>query len=149
MLMRSAKVKDCNILSNLAYKSKAYWGYTEDFLQQCKNDLTVTKDYIEENPVYLMMESDNKIVAFYSFTINDRKLDALFIDPDFIGQGLGRIIWDHVLNKAEELGINEFTLDSEPNAEGFYLKMGAKNIGSTPSTVFPDRHLPLMKVKVF
>jgi len=27
--------------------------------------------------------------------------------------------------------------------------MGAKKIGSTPSTVFPDRHLPLMKVKVF
>lgn len=95
------------------------------------------------------MESDNNIVAFYSFTINERKLDTLFIDPNYIGKGLGRTIWDHLLNKTKELGINEFTLDSEPNAEGFYLKMGAKNIGSTPSSVFPDRHLPLMKVKVF
>lgn len=69
MLIRSAKDKDCNILSDLAYKSKAYWGYTEDFLKQCKDDLTVTKEYIRENPVYLM-ESDNNIVAFYSFTIN-------------------------------------------------------------------------------
>ncbi len=48
MLIRSAKDKDCNILSDLAYKSKAYWGYTEDFLKQCKDDLTVTKEYIRE-----------------------------------------------------------------------------------------------------
>lgn len=94
------------------------------------------------------MEIDNKIVAFYSFIINELKLDALFIDPDYIGKGLGKIIWKHLLNKAKELGISEFTLDSEPNAEGFYLKMGAINIGFTPSTVFPDRQLPLMKVNV-
>ncbi|MGE7949018.1 GNAT family N-acetyltransferase [Lysinibacillus sp. NPDC093688] len=148
MIIRSAKVQDCHLLSNLAYQSKAYWGYVEDFLQQCKDDLTITKEYIVENPVFVM-ESDNKIVAFYSFTINEMKLDALFIDPDYIGKGFGRIIWDHLLNKAKELGISEFTLDSEPNAEGFYLKMGAKKIGSTQSTVFHDRHLPLMKVKVF
>lgn len=148
MLIRSAKVQDCHLLSNLAYKSKAYWGYTEDFLQQCKDDITVTKEYIEENSVYVL-ERDNKIIAFYSFTIYEMKLDALFIDPDYIGKGFGRILWDHLLNKAIDLGISEFTLDSEPNAEGFYLKMGAKNIGSTPSTVFPNRHLPLMKVNVF
>lgn len=148
VIIRRGQVQDCHLLSHLAYKSKGYWGYTEDFLQQCKEDLTVTKEYIEENPVFVM-ESDNTIIAFYSFTINDMKLDALFIDPDYIGKGLGKIIWDHLLNKAKELGISEFTLDSEPNAEGFYLKMGAKNVGSTPSTVFPDRHLPLMKVKVF
>lgn len=43
MLIRSAKVQDCHLLSNLAYKSKAYWGYSEDFLKQCKDDLTVKK----------------------------------------------------------------------------------------------------------
>ncbi|MFB7157361.1 GNAT family N-acetyltransferase [Lysinibacillus sp. NPDC056232] len=147
MIIRSAKVQDCHLLSHLAYKSKAYWGYTEDFLQQCIGDLTVTKEYIEKNQVFVM-ESDNKIVAFYSFTINEMKLDALFIAPDYIGKGFGRIIWDHLLNKAKELGISEFTLESEPNAEGFYLKMGAKKTGTTPSIMFPDRHLPLMKVKV-
>ncbi|MFE3576790.1 GNAT family N-acetyltransferase [Lysinibacillus sp. NPDC059133] len=147
MIIRSAKVQDCHLLSHLAYKSKAYWGYTEDFLQQCIDNLTVTKEYIEKNLVFVM-KSDNKIVAFYSFIINEMKLDALFIEPDYIGNGFGRIIWDHLLNKAKELGISESTLDSEPNAEGFYLKMGAKKTGTTPSTMFPDRHLPLMKVKV-
>lgn len=57
-------------------------------------------------------------------------------------------MWEDLLNKAKALGISEFTLHSEPKAEGFYLKMGAKKIGITTSTVFPDRKLPLMKVHV-
>lgn len=149
MFFRRAQIADSTILSNLAYKSKAYWGYTEDFIQQCKDKdaLTVTKDYLEKNTVYLI-ENDNKVIAFYSFAINEQKLDALFLDPDYIGKGIGKIIWNHLLNKAKELELSEFTIDSDPNAEGFYLKMGAKNIGSTPSTVFPQRSLPLLKVKV-
>lgn len=147
MIIRKAEVTDSIVLSNLAYRSKAYWGYSEDFLEKCKDDLTVTVDYIEKNPVYVI-ESDNKIVAFYSFLLNSEKLEALFIDPDYIGKGLGKLIWTDLINRAKELNIKEFTLDSEPNAEGFYLKMGAKKIGYTPSTVFADRSLPLMKVNV-
>jgi len=147
MLIRKAMAEDSDLLSELAYKSKAYWGYSEEFLQKCKDDLTVTKEFIERNPVYLM-ESDNEIVAFYSFSLNEQKLESLFIDPNYIGKGLGRIIWEDLLYKAKTLKLKEFTLDSEPNAEGFYLKMGAENIGLTTSTVFPDRKLPLMKVKV-
>ncbi|MBM7713703.1 GNAT superfamily N-acetyltransferase [Bacillus thermophilus] len=109
--------------------------------------MTITKEYIEKNPVYLL-ENDNNLVAFYSFSIHDRKLEALFIDPAYIGKGLGRFMWEDLLNKAKALGISEFTLHSEPKAEGFYLKMGAKKIGITTSTVFPDRKLPLMKVHV-
>ena len=36
-----------------------------------------------------------------------------------------------------------FTIDSDPNAKGYYLKMGAQLIGETPSTVFKGRLLPL------
>ncbi|WP_262372709.1 GNAT family N-acetyltransferase [Sutcliffiella horikoshii] len=71
----------------------------------------------------------------------------MFIDPDYIGKGIGKIMWTHLINKAKELEMNEFTLDSEPKAEVF-LKMGAIKTGYSPSTVFPDRKLPLMKVQV-
>ncbi|MEH6945444.1 GNAT family N-acetyltransferase [Bacillus sp. JJ722] len=147
MKIRKASTNDINSLSKLAYKSKAYWGYSEDFLKKCKDDLTVTIDYLEKNTVYVL-ENDHKIVAFYSFSLIPEKLDALFIDPDYIGNGIGKILWMDLLQKAKELNIKQFTLDSDPNAEGFYLKMGAERIGYTPSTVFPDRPLPLLKVKV-
>ncbi|UJA81554.1 GNAT family N-acetyltransferase, partial [Bacillus cereus] len=49
---------------------------------------------------------------------------------------------------ANELGLKSFMIDSDPNAKGYYLKMGAKLIGETPSTVFKDRLLPLLKYDV-
>ncbi|MCR6104862.1 GNAT family N-acetyltransferase [Salipaludibacillus agaradhaerens] len=147
MLIRKAKPEDSDKLSHLAYKSKSYWGYSQDFLKKCKDDLAVTGEYIEQNPVYLI-EKDYKIIGFYSFALKNKQLEALFIDPDYIGKGIGKLLWFDLLDKAKELNLKEFTLESEPYAEGFYLKMGANKIGYTSSTVFPNRNLPLMKVKV-
>ncbi|GGE60964.1 GNAT family N-acetyltransferase [Priestia taiwanensis] len=147
MIIRSAIHSDCEILSKIAYQSKAYWGYSEEFLTQCKNDLTITKEYIDRNLVYVM-EVDNKLIAFYSFSLQETKLEALFISPSYIGQGLGRKLWSHALQQAKQLQLNEFTIDSDPYAEEFYLKMGAKRVGEIQSTVFPERYLPLMSVHV-
>lgn len=147
MIIRKAQNEDCNLLSEIAFKSKAYWGYSKEFMDKCRDDLTITVPYIEKNPVYVM-EDGSKITAFYSFSLEDKKLEALFIDPDHIGKGLGKALWSDLLNKAKQLNFEEFTIDSDPNAEAFYLKMGAKKIGEIPSTVFPGRSLPLLSVKV-
>ncbi|WP_262372708.1 GNAT family acetyltransferase [Sutcliffiella horikoshii] len=54
MKFRKAIKEDSESLSKLAYKSKAYWGYLESFMKQCKKDLNITEDYIEEQPVFLV-----------------------------------------------------------------------------------------------
>ncbi|QED46588.1 GNAT family N-acetyltransferase [Cytobacillus dafuensis] len=147
MIIRKAENQDSEVLSELAYKSKAYWGYSKEFIEKCKDDLTVTVQYMRENHVYVL-EKDNTILAFYSLSTNPNRLDALFIDPDHIGKGIGKVLWEDLINKAKHLNMKEFNIDSDPNAEGYYLKMGAKRIGETPSTVFPNRSLPLMNVTV-
>lgn len=147
MLIRKAIPQDHQAVSCLAYRSKAYWAYTESFLQACKADLTVSAQFIERNPVYVL-EHEGQLLAFYAFNLGEEKLDALFIDPDSIGQGLGRLLWADLLKKARDLGLVQFTLDADPNAEGFYLKMGAYTIGKTPSSIDPERYLPLLRVLV-
>ncbi|WP_226537478.1 GNAT family N-acetyltransferase [Fictibacillus halophilus] len=147
MFVRKAEVQDSNTLSILAYSSKAYWGYDRDFLEKCIDDLKVSEEYIKNNPVYVM-EDSTRVIAYYSFSLTNTKLDALFIDPSYIGKGVGKRLWMDILIKAKELELREFTLDSDPHAEGFYLKMGAQKVGYSKSTVFPDRELPLMKVTV-
>lgn len=147
MMIRKAMNKDSKILSELAYKSKAYWGYPKEFLERCKDDLTVTAKYLEQNLVYVM-EKNYEIIAFYSISVSEKKLDALFIHPEYIGKGLGRVLWLDLLRKAKQLHMEELMIDSDPYAEAFYLKMGAKRIGEIQSTVFTDRHLPLLCVKV-
>ncbi|PPA90304.1 GNAT family acetyltransferase [Brevibacillus laterosporus] len=72
-------------------------------------------------------------------------LAFLYMHPNYKGQGYGSILWSFVKEKAVELGIVKFTIDSVPHAKGFYLKMGAKQIGEIPSTVFKDRMLPVLQ----
>ncbi|MFJ8118430.1 GNAT family N-acetyltransferase [Bacillus mycoides] len=146
-MIRKAKKKDSKRLSELAYNSKAHWGYSKEFLEKCKDDLTFTAQYIENNHIYVM-EENNEIIGFYSLSTIEQKLEALFIDPNCIGKGIGKLLWSHLLQQAKQLPIKEFTIDSDPYAEAFYLKMGAKRIGDIQSTVFSNRRLPLLCMEV-
>ncbi len=112
-----------------------------------REDLTITEEYINNNFVYVF-ENDNTKIGFFSFLRNDKALDFLYIHPRYKGKGYGKIIWKYVIEKANELGLKSFTIDSDPNAKGYYLKMGAQLIGETPSTVFKDGLLPLLKYDV-
>jgi GNAT superfamily N-acetyltransferase len=94
------------------------------------------------------MEDNDKIIAFYIFSLHGQKLQALFVDPSYIGKGVGRLLWKDLLQKAKRLNIEAFTIDSDPYAEAFYVKMGAKRIGEIQSTVFPNRYIPLMSATV-
>ncbi|MDV6035279.1 GNAT family N-acetyltransferase [Bacillus sp. SM-B1] len=147
MKIREALLSEGNELSELALQSKATWDYSEEFILACKEDLTITEEYIKNNFVYVL-ENDNTMIGFFSFLRNENALDFLYIHPRYKGKGYGKILWEYVIQHANELGIKSFTIDSDPNAKGFYLKMGAKLIGETPSTVFEDRLLPLLKYDV-
>jgi GNAT superfamily N-acetyltransferase len=71
-------------------------------------------------------------------------LDALFVEPAAIRQGVGRRLWEHVVDTARSLGFTSLEFQSDPHAEGFYLAMGAERCGESESTVTPGRMLPLM-----
>ena len=148
MIVREALLKEANELSNVALSSKATWNYSEEFILACKEDLTITEQYIKNNYVYIL-EENQEMIGFFSFQrTGEDCLDFLYLHPTYKGKGYGRILWESVVQKAGELNIKSFTIDSDPNAKGYYLKMGAKLIGETPSTVFKNRMLPLLRYDV-
>ncbi|MGG0276341.1 GNAT family N-acetyltransferase [Bacillus rhizoplanae] len=145
MIVREAFLKEAKELSNLALSSKATWNYSEEFILACKEDLTITEQYIKNNYVYIL-EEKQEIIGFFSFQRKEAdSLDFLYLDPKYKGKGYGRILWESVIQKAVQLNIKSFTIDSDPNAKGYYIKMGAKLIGETPSIVFKNRLLPLLQ----
>jgi GNAT superfamily N-acetyltransferase len=147
MEIRRAKCGEGRMLSGIALRSKAYWGYDCDFIEACRDVLTISEENISSNLVYVIEES-SKIIGFFSLTVNseNNELDSLFIEPEYIGKGFGRLLWNRIIEAAEEAGIREFTIDADPNAEGFYIKMGAVRIGEAESSVLAGRKLPLLKV---
>lgn len=148
LIIRKAFLNEANELSHIALTSKATWNYSEEFILACKEDLTITEEYIKSNDVYVL-EKQGVEIGFFSFQRKEETaLDFLYLHPNYKGKGYGNILWKSVVEKAAELGIKRFTIDSDPNAKGYYMKMGAKLIGETPSTVFKDRALPLLQYDV-
>ncbi|WP_246202631.1 GNAT family N-acetyltransferase [Virgibacillus doumboii] len=130
-------------------ESKAYWNYDADFLKACEAALTISKEDIKGQHVYVL-EEDNDIIGFFSL-VNEGKeysLDFFFMRTQYIGKGFGGILWEGVIRVAWALGITSFLIDSDPYAKGFYENMGAVHIGDTPSTVFNNRQLPQMRYEI-
>ena len=66
-------------------------------------------------------------------------------DRQSIGRGAGRRLFEHALHTASELGFRALTIEADPNAEGFYLAMGATRLGERRSP--SGRSLPLLVVE--
>jgi GNAT superfamily N-acetyltransferase len=144
--IRPATPDDPPILSAIAFRSKAHWGYDAVFMDACRDDLTITAGDLLTRIVFVA-ERDGRIVGFGSLKCDPptAQLVDLFVDPHAIGGGVGRQLWQHAVVTARKQGCDELLIDSDPHAEGFYRVMGAELIGTTRSTVFPDRELPLLR----
>ena len=71
----------------------------------------------------------------------------MFLLPEHIGQGFGRILMNDFLQKAGQADIQSITLHAEPHAEAFYKACGFKTIGQLASSI-KDRYLPIMEMKI-
>lgn len=146
MNLRRAQTADAETLTELALRSKAHWGYDAAFIEACRPELTITANYIGMNPVKVATAS-GQIVGFYSLAPrpDELELDQLFIEPAFIGRGIGKLLWNDAVETARELGHRSMFIVGDPYAETFYLKMGAERIGAVESTVSAGRMLPLLR----
>jgi GNAT superfamily N-acetyltransferase len=144
-VVRRARPEEAAALSELALRSKAHWGYEAKFLEACREELTVRPESIDAGQVWVL-EHDGRLVAFYTLVRwnSDIELGHLFVDPTAIGGGAGRALWEDAVDRATELGYDRLLIQSDPNAEGFYVSMGAERIGDVPSQARAGRTLPLL-----
>jgi GNAT superfamily N-acetyltransferase len=146
-VVRAALPGEARALTALAIRSKAHWGYDDAFMERAAVDLEITPELIEGATAFVA-ESGTDVVAFYVLAVVDGvpMLRDLWVDPAAIGNGVGAQLWTHMLEQARRLGYRAVRIQSEPNAEGFYVKMGARRVGSVESTVVEGRMLPLMEI---
>ena len=146
--IRPAQSSESELLSNLAIGSKAYWGYSPEFIDACRQELTYSAQDINNN-LFFVAEVDNLIVGFLALKIVSTtaiELEALFIDPAYINRGYGRKLIAHAKIIAHNLGSKAIIIQGDPNAKNFYLKVGGKLIGEKESTSIPGRYLPLFLI---
>lgn len=146
MHIRRAVQDESRLLSDLAYRSKGYWNYGNDYMVAARRDLTISPAEIVENHVFVLEHCKN-IIGFYELkeqNSQETELLWLFIDPSAIGEGYGKKLWNHAVQAAWAGRYKRIKIKSDPYAERFYLKQGAQRVGEIPSTVQPDLMFPLL-----
>jgi GNAT superfamily N-acetyltransferase len=135
------------VLTELALRAKSHWGYEREFLDAARLDLTIDEATIREATI-LVLELGDEVIGFYGLIGEppDGRLEWMFLEPDAIGRGYGRVMWNDAVGRARALGFEQLTIESDRFAEPFYLAMGAERIGATPSPV-DGAPLPLLELR--
>lgn len=127
-------------LTDLAMRSKSSWGYDSSWLALWKDDLTIEPGYIAQH-VVKVAEEKGDLIGFAALNLQNLEIDHFWVEPSCMGAGVGKALFEAIRVAMTERGISRIKILSDPNAEGFYLRMGATRIGEVDS-VPPGRLLP-------
>lgn len=148
---RKAEESDASALSELAFRSKAHWGYAPAQLEAWRADLTLSPLWVSLHPTYVA-EIGGQIAGFFALLAEQGswKLEHLWVAPEAMGQGVGRSMLAHAMSVAKQVGARELIIDSDPNAEGFYRACGAVRTGSIPAPIegAPQREIPVLRLAI-
>ncbi|MTI88198.1 MAG: GNAT family N-acetyltransferase [Balneolaceae bacterium] len=148
LTLRKAKLEEAPRLTEIAFNSKKYWKYSKELMRLWEDDLTITSDFISANFVQCA-EIESTIIGFYALSRSDShfELEHLWVSPNHIGKGYGSELFNDAISQVSNRGGDTLKICSDPNAEDFYLKKGAKKIGTAPSKP-AGRTLPLLELKI-
>lgn len=142
-----AEAKHAELLRDTLIASKGYWGYSHEQLEQWRSNLRFEETYIARNTVRLILK-DHEVIGFFALVKGDpNQLDHLWLLPTAIGKGYGNLVFEQIIAECNRLDISNFYIISDPDAEGFYLKKGALNVGQVYSEP-QKRMLPKLKFTV-
>jgi GNAT superfamily N-acetyltransferase len=143
--IRPAVISEAAALTELALRSKAYWGYDDAFVALCEEELTTHPAAIAGGQVWVA-ETGNRIVGMLEIVPEGlaAELRMIFVEPDAMRAGVGRSLWRHAEAEARALGAERLELDADPHAVPFYERMGMRIVGESPSGSIPGRMLPRM-----
>lgn len=159
MKFRKATENDHARLTEISFASKKYWPYPPHYFQLWDDELTITPSYIENNHVYLCLDH-HQPVGYYSFLelksaletelisfLPGLWLDHMFLHPGYIGQGRGRVLFNHCLRIARTMDHDSINILADPFARDFYVKMGCTRRGEVASTI-PGRTTPYLEYRI-
>jgi len=147
IMIKRARPEDAHTLTRLSFASKAYWQYPQAYFEIWEKELTISPDYIQKNDVYVYDTNDG-ILGYYSMVhLSDDIevagiaiskgywLEHMFVAPGNIGNGIGTELFNHMKKQCIVKDIRTVGILADPNARGFYERMGCAYMGEYPSTI--------------
>jgi GNAT superfamily N-acetyltransferase len=132
---------EAEALGTIALAAKASWGYSPAQLAAWHSDLVQTAESVQTQPTFVA-EVAKEVAGFYQLRIAaaHAELDHLWVHPRHMRRGIGKLLMAHALQYLAHLGIAFVEIDSEPNAEPFYLTCGAIRVGARAAPIDGEPH---------
>lgn len=151
MNVRSARPTEGEELSALAASAKALWGYSPQQLALWSSELRISRESIISEPTFVAEEHARPVgVAQLDTKAVPWAVECLWVHPSSVGRGVGTLLVRHLLSYARASGQSALRVDSDPNAEAFYLHLGARRVGEVAAPVEgqPSRTRPQLMLRV-
>lgn len=145
--------QDAQALTEIAHSAKRHWGYPEAWIQSWRDELTLDQAYIQSHSVYGIRDHI-RLFGFYSLVQLDSmenrwELDHLWVIPTAMGRGHGRALFKHAVDQARRMGARRLRILSDPHAEAFYHRMGARTVDRLDAAIGGvERWLPEMELVI-
>ena len=131
-----ATPENASALTAVAFAAKRYWGYPEDWIREWAPLLTFTPEFIRAQVTFKATEGTEIIgAAAIEVQETDASIVHLWVMPAAMGSGVGGSLFAACETAARSIGAKRLIIESDPNAEGFYRKMGATFIGKVAAEV--------------
>ncbi|GAB4169904.1 MAG: hypothetical protein Tsb006_7750 [Rickettsiaceae bacterium] len=145
VLIRKARLDETGAMQELMTRSLVTWGYTKEQNNIFSEYLKVTPEFVENSITYIA-EISNEIKGFWGVVPQHEITEAKFyVDPSFIGSGIGTMLWDKVLAELRQTDLKYFTFLIERSAQGFYEKKGAVKVDEQESKLIKGNPVPVMR----
>jgi GNAT superfamily N-acetyltransferase len=145
-LIRAARPDEGERLREIATASKAHWGYDLNFVRRWAARGDFSANGLREKEVNVA-EADGRLVAWAALIPRGDLiwLDDLWVEPEWIGKGVGSVLFRWALERGRALGGKRLEWQAEPNSVGFYEKLGGRYLRDGEPTSW-GRVLPVMGV---
>lgn len=146
--VRQARVDEAAVLTELALRAKASWGYDEAFMAACREELTLTPAKMAAWQVWVA-EADGQVAGMIALSLGAvAEVEDFFVEPAFQGRGVGGALMATLQAAARAAGAVTLEVDADPNAEAIYAKLGFETFARSPSGSIPGRWLPRMRMEL-
>lgn len=147
-VVRAARPDEGERLREIARAAKAHWGYDEDWVRGWAARGDFSAEALTAKPV-LVAEAGGRAVGFAALVPEGEVcvLDDLWIEPEWIGRGLGSQLFRAAVERARKLGATRLEWEAEPNAVGFYERMGGRYLRESAPTEL-GRTIPVMGLEL-
>ena len=149
LTIRQPTVDELSGLSDLCFRSKAIWGYDEEFMEACRGELSLEPRDLELTSI-AVAEHGGKPIGVAQLKVVDDEADLLklFVEPSVLRNGTGKALLAWANDVAKKLGAKRLTIEADPDAAPFYRRMGAYDVGQAPSGSVPGRMLPKLAMNL-